>query len=472
MGYEGLFCVDRVGLSGGLALFWRDSGMASLLSYLNNHIDVEVHLPGKPVWRLTSFYGHPERSKRQLSWDLLRKLKDDSTLSWVVIGDFNDITSQSEKRGIHAHPIMLIDGFNASLNDCHLLDMGMRGNQFTWERGRGTESWVEERLDRVVASIEWAELFEEAVVYNSYTLSSDHCAIFLELEFRPTRATKQKFKFETAWVQDEGCRAMIEASWQQTLGLDFPRRIAHYDAEKELEGLLRQEEVYWKQRSKQMWLKHGDLNTNYFHKFATSRRRNNHLQRLLNPEDVWTESNALNLEVLRYFNHIFHSAGTTSNIFPHVRSRITEEMNADLMQPFTIEEIKAALFSMAPDKSRGPDGMCPSFYQNYWSIIGHDLFMFIMNCYNNCAFPEGLNDTNIVLIPKKKVPERVYDLRPIALCNVAYKILAKALANRLKVILESIISPTQSAFVPDRLLTDNVIVAGEIGHYLRRKSTG
>lgn len=127
---------------------------------------------------------------------------------------------------------------------------------------------------------------------------------------------------------------------------------------------------------------------------------------------------------------------------------------------------------MAPDKSPGPDGMCPSFYQNYWSIIGHDLFMFIMNCYNNCAFPEGLNDTNIVLIPKKKVPERVSDLRSIALCNVVYKILAKALANRLKVILESIISPTQSAFVPDRLLTDNVIVAGEIGHYLRRKSTG
>ncbi|XP_031090962.1 uncharacterized protein LOC115995954 [Ipomoea triloba] len=452
MGYEGLFCVDRVGLGGGLALFWRDSGMASLISFSTNHIDVEVHLPGKLVWRLTGFYGHPERSKRQLSWDLLRKLKEDSSLPWAVIGDFNDITSQAEKRGTHTHPIMLIDGFNTALNDCNLFDMGMRGNQFTWERGRGTDAWVEERLDRVVASIEWADLFGERIAHCGDSLWLWGGEIYNKFGKR-IRQLRDKLKF------------LKESR--------IPIVITQFlEAEKELDGLLKQEEVFWKQRSKQLWLKHGDLNTKYFHTFASTRRRNNHLQRLLNPDNIWTEGNALNLEVLRYFNQIFQSAGTSSNIFPHVRSRISEEMNADLLQPFTIEEIKAALFSMAPEKSPGPDGMCPSFYQTFWPIAGHDLYIFIMHCFNTCAFPEGLNDTNIVLIPKKKVPERVSGLRPIALCNVAYKVLAKALANRMKVTLESIISPSQSAFVPDRLLTDNVIIASEIGHYLRWKSTG
>ncbi|XP_019189009.1 PREDICTED: uncharacterized protein LOC109183383 [Ipomoea nil] len=83
--------------------------------------------------------------------------------------------------------------------------------------------------------------------------------------------------------------------------------------------------------------------------------------------------------------------------------------------------------------------------------------------------PEGLNASNVVLIPKKTCLEHVYDLRPIALCNVAYKVLAKIVANRLKEILDTMISPSQNAFIPYRLITYNIIVAGELGHYLRVK---
>lgn len=75
---------------------------------------------------------------------------------------------------------------------------------------------------------------------------------------------------------------------------------------------------------------------------------------------------------------------------------------------------------------------------------------------SSCQFPNGLNDACIVLIPKNTNPIDVSQMRPIAFCNVIYKIVAKALANRMKVVLSDIILDKQSAFLPRRLLTDNV----------------
>lgn len=76
LGFEGLFCVENSGLGGGLALFWRDKDVATLLGYSQNYIDVVVSLPGKAQYRLTCFYGYPERARRQQSWELLRYLKE------------------------------------------------------------------------------------------------------------------------------------------------------------------------------------------------------------------------------------------------------------------------------------------------------------------------------------------------------------------------------------------------------------
>lgn len=116
------------------------------------------------------------------------------------------------------------------------------------------------------------------------------------------------------------------------------------------------------------------------------------------------------------------------------------------MGEFTRDEVEMALNQMALLKAPGLDGTPPIFYQRYWQGIGGDVTEAVLACSNSIMIPSGLNHTYLTLIPKVKCPVKVLDFRPIALCNILYKIISKVLANKLKKLLPKIISEFQSAF--------------------------
>jgi hypothetical protein len=149
--------------------------------------------------------------------------------------------------------------------------------------------------------------------------------------------------------------------------------------------------------------------------------------------------------------------------------RVTVEMNTKLMAPFSADDVKKVFFSIGDLKAPGPDGLHAIFYKKFWHIIGEDITGAVLQAINDKKIPKGWNETIIVLIPKVDNPKEVSQFRPITLCNVVYKIISKMLAARLKVILPDIISPTQSAFVPGRLITDNILVAYECVHKIKNK---
>lgn len=127
---------------------------------------------------------------------------------------------------------------------------------------------------------------------------------------------------------------------------------------------------------------------------------------------------------------------------------------------------------MHPLKSPGPDGFSACFYQRSWPIVKGEVCHAVLEFLNNDVFDRDINTTNICIIPKKKSPSRLVDYRPISLCNVIYKIIAKVLAIRMKKVLPHIISQTQSAFIPGRLITDNLLVAFEALHTMDVRMKG
>ena len=139
-------------------------------------------------------------------------------------------------------------------------------------------------------------------------------------------------------------------------------------------------------------------------------------------------------------------------------------MNAELIRPFSALEVKQALKQMKPLTAPSPDDMPPLFFKSYWSIVGNDVIEATLSVLNNGVMPANINHTFISLIPKINASTNHKDFRPISLCNVIYKIISKTIANRLKKIIPKLVSETQSAFMSERLISNNIIIAFETRH--------
>lgn len=108
------------------------------------------------------------------------------------------------------------------------------------------------------------------------------------------------------------------------------------------------------------------------------------------------------------------------------------------------------------------DGYTAEFFREAWSIIGEDVTAAVQSFFIKGFLPKGVNSTILALVPKKEEAKVMKDYRPISCCNVLYKMISKIIANRLKGVLPKCISLNQSAFIDERLLMENVLLATEI----------
>uniref|UniRef100_A0A803QC75 Reverse transcriptase domain-containing protein n=1 Tax=Cannabis sativa TaxID=3483 RepID=A0A803QC75_CANSA len=522
--------VARIGLSGGIMLLWSDEIDVTLLNMGPTFFDCYMKFDGSPSFHFTGFYGAPDLASKSASWTLFQRFGDVAPLlPWLAIGDFNEILSNNDKSGGSLRRESHMDAFRTSLDKCFLQEVPYNGDPFTWTKNRATPHGLKERLDWCFINNKWSSHFHLPTVDHLDYFSSDHRALAVSFSFlsqteTPARS-KSRFRFEKLWLADPESAEIIMKSWNSSFISDpittvldnlstcatnlqswhigkygkmkkninsLQSKVAdlnnsnssssdHYqelhNAETVLEDLLEQEEVYWQQRSRVDWLSCGDRNTKFFHAKASSRKSNNKIKFLHNSlgQKVYSKGDIAAV-VQAFYSDLFSSASVDeealNSTLSCIPTTVSAELNASLVKPFTPDEVYTALHSMGPDKSPGIDGMSAMFYQKNWTIVGDLVTKVVLSILNDNADPTALNKTLITLIPKVKKPQHIQEYRPISLCNVISKLVTKVLVSRFKLALPLVISEEQSAFLPNRLITDNVLVAFELVHAIKNKTAG
>ena len=234
------------------------------------------------------------------------------------------------------------------------------------------------------------------------------------------------------------------------------------------------EETYWRQLSREIWLREGDRNTGYFHRIANANRRNNYLDRIKIDGVSLSEEQEVREGVANAYQQMLsQEAGWQADIGRLCLDQISQQDAKNLESPFSEEEVHSALMEMNEDKAPGPDGFTVAFWQSCWEFVKEEILAMFKEFHEQNTFLKSLNNTFLVLIPKKGGAEDIGDFRPISLLGGLYKLLAKVLANRLKKVIGKVVSPAQNAFVMGRQILDASLIANEvIDSWQKRKEKG
>ncbi|KAL0378395.1 UNVERIFIED_CONTAM: LINE-1 retrotransposable element O protein [Sesamum radiatum] len=344
-------------------------------------------------------------------WQSLNEIHQSFAGPWLVVGDFNAVLSQVEKRGGKPFASASKNSLRDELDSCNLIDLGFSGYKFTWSNKRPGMTNIQSRLDRGVANAEWCLFYPKAHILNLSPFTSDHSPLLLDTQ--PASVNRPRpFFFEEMWLQDFSCESLVA---------DVCLAFVAGNPISQMHCLLRRLRTELRKWNRRVfgWC-HDHINT--------IKAKLEELQPLDQTSDVLA---------------------------------LQEHLQTDLDEQLTRLQIK---WRQKAKQRWLEDGDANTKFFHLTAILQSKA-----NFIHSIKTREAINHTYITLIPKNLKADTVDKFRPISLCNTTYKIISKLLANRLKPLLNKLNSPLQMAFVPGRTINENTIISQEIMHYLHCK---
>jgi hypothetical protein len=509
--FAGWEVLDAVNTAGGVLLLW-DKRVVDRVDSKVGMFSVSCRwksLGDGFEWVGTGVYGPNRDDSRSELWAELSEVWHQWSQPWCIFGDFNVVRFPSERRDcVRVTPAM--EEFSDFIEGLNLIDLPLNGGLYSWCNGVANPSMS--RIDRVLVSTEWEEHYPDVVQKLMPKPISDHNPLLLEAG--GMARGKSSFKFENMWlkvpdfvdkVQEwwsgysyDGTSSFVLAQklkalkgdlkeWNKLVFGDVGIRrqqlqceLQAYDEKEslsslspeehilrevckaELESVAQLEEVSWRQKSRSLWLKEGDNNTKFFHKMANSHRRYNYMDKVEVDGVVFEESSEIREKVVHFYESLYQESETWRPTVDGLEfDVITANERAVLERQFDKDEVLQVVKDLQGDKAPGPDGFTMAFFQKCWSVLEADVMGFFDEVYHYCKFERSLNASFIALIPKRLNASNIRDFRPISLIGSIYKLLSKVLANRLRGVLDKLISESQNAFVGGRKILDSVLIANE-----------
>uniref|UniRef100_A0A2N9GN59 Reverse transcriptase domain-containing protein n=1 Tax=Fagus sylvatica TaxID=28930 RepID=A0A2N9GN59_FAGSY len=503
--------LDAVNTAGGVLLLW-DKRVLELIDSAVGKFSVSCLWKGLLdgfEWVGTGLYGPTCDEIRPDFWSEVKNVRQQWAQPWCVFGDFNVVRFPSERLGCSRLSASMSD-FSDFIDDLNLVDLPLHGGQYTWCNGSSNPSMS--RIDRVLVSSDWEEQYPDVFQKLLPKPISDHAPLLLEVG--GMAGGKRAFKFENMWLKDPNFVNKVRGWWssysfmgtpsyvlsqklkalkedlklwnKQVFGdvglkrqqlecelqsfdekegtsfLTSEERVLREACKAELGKVAHLEEVSWRQKSRVLWLKEGDNNTKFFHQMANSHRRNNHMERVEVDGSVYEVESEVREKVVQFYASLYQEQEPWRPTVDGLDfDMISEEEKALLERRFERDEVLQVVKDLQGDKAPGPDGFTMAFFQKCWPVLEEDIMGFFGEVHTYCKFERSLNASFIALIPKKQNATNIRDFRPISLIGSVYKILSKVLANRLKGVLDHIISESQNSFIGGRKILDSVLIANE-----------
>ncbi|KAK4383215.1 hypothetical protein Sango_2797700 [Sesamum angolense] len=375
-------------------------------------------------------YGANDVSARRELWQGFIELAVIvGNVPWLVGGDFNAVLDMSAVSGASGDIRVAMNEFNDCILQTGLLSLPMQGKRFTWHNCSldGRSLW--KRLDRLLVNDVWMDRWPNLFYTCLTPRTSDHSPLVLKGDCR---------NMQPVFRQQRRCKGDLVMNVKLAAGfLEVAQNILQFDRHNSRRLLLEHccrlvylkasklEQFMLRQRAKLQWLKGGDQCSKVFFCRVATRKANKRVFQIFDDDgNEQTDPTIICSIFVDFFQGLLGGDRTDKTIDlqylrPWARHILTDDEARAIIRPVTIDEVKTTFFDIEEDKAPGPDGFSSGFFKAAWPVVGEEVSNAIIEFFKTGRLLKQLNATLLTLIPK-------------------------------------------NAFVPGRLISDNVLLAQEL----------